>query len=80
MDDAGWIDKFIHHLDFERRLSPQTSRNYRRDLNTLLTFCKQAGVDSWGALDSEHIRAFSASSYRKGLSARSIQRRLSACR
>jgi len=31
-------------------------------------------------MDSEHFRAFSASSYRKGLSARSIQRRLSACR
>ncbi len=80
MDDAGWIDKFIHHLDFERRLSPQTSKNYRRDLDALLKFCKQAGVDSWGTLDSEHIRAFSASSFRKGLSARSIQRRLSACR
>jgi integrase/recombinase XerC len=31
-------------------------------------------------MDSEHFRAFSASCYRKGLSARSIQRRLSACR
>lgn len=80
MDDAGWIDKFIRHLDFERRLSPQTSKNYRHDLESLLAFREYSGVDSWGGMDSEHFRAFSASCYRKGLSARSIQRRLSACR
>jgi integrase/recombinase XerC len=80
VDDAGWIDRFTQHLDFERRLSPQTSKSYRRDLEALLAFCKQSGVESWGQLDSEHFRAFSAASFRKGLSARSIQRRLSACR
>jgi len=80
VDDAGWIDKFIRHLDFERRLSPQTSKNYRHDLESLLAFREYSGVDSWGGMDSEHFRAFSASCYRKGLSARSIQRRLSACR
>ena len=31
-------------------------------------------------MDSEHVRAFSGTSYRRGLSARSIQRRLSAAR
>jgi integrase/recombinase XerC len=80
VDDADWIDKFIRHLDFERRLSPQTSKNYRHDLESLLAFREYSGVDSWGGMDSEHFRAFSASCYRKGLSARSIQRRLSACR
>jgi integrase/recombinase XerC len=76
----SWIDKFIRHLDYERRLSPQTSKNYRRDLVALLEFREYSGVASWGAMDSEHFRAFSASCFRKGLSARSIQRRLSACR
>lgn len=80
MDNEGWIDKFIRHLEFERRLSPETCKNYRRDLVALRTFRNQSGVDNWGGLDSEHFRAFSASSYRKGLSARSIQRRLSASR
>ena len=80
MDNTDWIDKFIQHLAFERRLSPQTCKNYRHDLESLLAFRDSAGVDSWGKMDSEHFRAFSASSYRKGLSARSIQRRLSACR
>ena len=80
MDDAGWIDKFIRHLDFERRLSPQTSKNYRRDLEALVAFCKESDVGSWGQLDSGHIRAFAATSFRRGLGAKSIQRRLSACR
>ena len=80
MDDAGWIDRFIRHLEFERRLSPLTCKNYRRDLETLVVFCDREGVDGWHTVDSEHIRAYSASCFRKGLSARSIQRRLSAAR
>jgi integrase/recombinase XerC len=80
VDNTDWIDKFIYHLAYERRLSPQTCKNYRHDLETLLAFRELSGVDSWNKMDSEHFRAFSAASYRKGLSARSIQRRLSACR
>ena len=80
MDDAGWIDRFIGHLEFERRLSPLTAKNYRRDLNTLRAFAESSGARSWGELDSEHMRAYSAACFRKGPSARSIQRRLSAAR
>jgi integrase/recombinase XerC len=80
VDNTDWIDKFIRHLEFERRLSPQTCKSYRHDLDALLVFREYSGVHSWDKMDSEHFRAFSASSYRKGLSARSIQRRLSACR
>ena len=80
MDDAGWTDRFIRHLEFERRLSPLTCKNYRRDLDALAGWLEQAGVAEWRTVDSEHIRAFSAACYRKGLSARSIQRRLSAAR
>ena len=80
MDDAGWIDRFIRHLEYERRLSPLTCKNYRRDLERLAAYCESSGVGGWGDLDSEHVRAFSAACYRKGLSARSIQRRLSAAR
>ena len=80
MNEAGWIDRFIRHLEFERRLSPLTCKNYRRDLETLAAYCEQSGVGEWKDLDSEHVRAYSAACYRKGLSARSIQRRLSAAR
>ena len=80
MDDKGWIDRFIAHLEYERRLSPQTCKNYRRDLEALRAYRERCGIDGWAGLDSEHFRAFSAMSFRKGLSPRSIQRRLSACR
>ena len=80
MDDAGWIDRFIRHLEFERRLSPLTCKNYRRDLEALAAWCEKSGIAGWNDLDSEHVRAYSASCFRKGLSARSIQRRLSASR
>lgn len=80
MNDAGWIDRFIRHLEYERRLSPLTCKNYRRDLEKLRAWCDASGMDRWADLDSEHVRAYSASCFRKGLSARSIQRRLSASR
>jgi len=80
VNDAGWIDRFIRHLEFERRLSPLTCKNYRRDLQTLATYSEQSGVGEWKDLDSEHVRAYAAACFRKGLSARSIQRRLSAAR
>jgi integrase/recombinase XerC len=80
VNDSGWIDRFIRHLELERRLSPLTCKNYRRDLEALLAFCERTGLEGWGDLDDEHVRAFSAESYRRGLSARSIQRRLSAAR
>jgi len=75
-----WPGRFLRHLEFERRLSPQTIRNYGRDLESLLKWCTAAGVDDWGRLDSEHIRTWSAQCFRRGLSARSIQRQLSAVR
>jgi integrase/recombinase XerC len=78
--EAGWIDQFIRHLEFERRLSNETCKHYRRDLEALLAWCEESGLESWSSLDSEHVRAWSASCFRKGLASRSIQRRLSAAR
>ena len=82
MDDTekGWIDKFIRHLEFERRLSTLTCKHYRRDLEALAAWCVESGISLWRDIDSEHVRAFSGTCYRRGLSARSIQRRLSAAR
>jgi integrase/recombinase XerC len=78
--EHDWIDKFIHHLEFERRLSALTCKHYRRDLDTLAAYCDQYDVGGWKVVDNEHMRSFAAACYRKGLSARSIQRRLSAAR
>jgi integrase/recombinase XerC len=79
-NELGWIDRFIHHLEFERRLSPLTCKHYRRDLDALLAWCENQHVEQWSMLDSEHIRAFTGAAFRKGMSPRSLQRRLSAAR
>jgi integrase/recombinase XerC len=78
--ETDWIDQFIGHLKYERRLSPLTCKHYRRDLLALAAFCDEIERVAWADLDSEDIRSFSSTSYRRGLSARSIQRRLSAAR
>ncbi len=78
--EDDWIGKFIRHLEYERRLSPLTCKHYRRDLVALKNFCDEVQIARWGDLDAEHIRACSAMNYRRGLGARSIQRRLSAAR
>lgn len=78
--ETGWISKFIRHLELERRLSPQTCKNYRLDLISLRRFREDSKIHCWADMNSEHLRMFSATSFRRGLSPRSIQRRLSACR
>jgi integrase/recombinase XerC len=78
--EKDWIQTFVDHLNYERRLSPLTCKHYRRDLLALAAYCDEAGIARWADIDTEHVRAFSARCYRRGLSARSIQRRLSAGR
>ena len=78
--ETAWIDKFIRHLAYERRLSDLTCKHYRRDIGALADWCDKAGIETWAELDDERIRTFSAAAFRKGLSPKSIQRRLSAAR
>ncbi len=78
--ETGWIDRFIRHLETERRLSAHTCKHYRRDLDALVLHCDAAGVSHWSGVDDEHLRSFSAANYRKGLSPATIRRRLSAAR
>jgi integrase/recombinase XerC len=75
-----WIDRYLHHLQTERRLSTNTRRHYLRDLMELLAFCENYGIPDWSDLDTRQVRQFAAQSHRRGLSGRSIQRRLSAIR
>lgn len=78
--EEAWIERFIRHLTYERRLSELTSKHYRRDLECLAAYCDKFGLSAWNDLDDEHIRSFAAQTYRRGLSPRSIQRQLSAAR
>jgi integrase/recombinase XerC len=71
---------FLKRLATERRLSPHTVAAYEHDLRALLAFCEREQIGSFKALDSFGVRRFAAESHRKGLSARSVARRLSAVR
>lgn len=74
------VEAFLERLGTERRLSPHTQAAYRRDLNALRAFCTQEGIENFDGLDVYHVRRFAAQSYRQGLSARSVARRLSSVR
>ncbi len=75
-----WIDRFCAHLSLERRLSPHTASNYRRDLEAAVTVFDAAGLDDWTTVDTQHVRMLLASRHRAGLAPRSLQRLLSALR
>ena len=70
---------FLSHLEVERRMSAHTLDAYRRDLGALSAWAGTHGLDAI-ALSSEQLRSFIASEHRRGLSPKSLQRRLSACR
>ena len=78
--EKDWVDRFIRHLQMERRLSPLTCKHYRRDLIALMTWCEVEGIATWRDLSNYQVRAYTASVFRKGLAPRSLQRRLSASR
>jgi integrase/recombinase XerC len=75
-----WLQRYFGHLQHERRLSPHTLSNYRRDLSRLGEYCDNAGVDSWDKLDPNGVRSFVAWRHRKGAGGRTLQRELSAVR
>jgi len=78
--EGGGLETFLIHLADERRLSPHTVLNYRRDLEAFKGFCDSQGIAGWEAVTVPHIRAFIAAEHRAGLGGRSLQRRLSAIR
>ena len=76
---GGAIHEYLDHLAVERRMSPNTLDGYRRDLLALEAWAG-AQARALETLDGEDIRAFVAAEHRRGLSPKSLQRRLSAVR
>lgn len=74
------ICDFLDYLKHERRVSPHTLSNYRRDLNKLYQFCQAQAIADWAELREHHLRSFTAQLRRKQLASRSLQRNLSAVR
>ena len=73
------IEDYLAHLQVERRMSPNTLDGYRRDLECLQAWAIAQDTDA-DTLHTEQLRTFIASEHRRGLSPKSLQRRLSACR
>jgi integrase/recombinase XerC len=76
---ADPVEAFLAHLAVERRMSAHTLDAYRRDLAALAAWVAAQSLDVL-ALKNDELRAFVASEHRRGLSPKSLQRRLSACR
>lgn len=80
---APLVHGWLRHLADERRLSPATVRAYRRDLAELVGFLDDyLGHDvwTWAEIDRLALRGFLGACHRRGLSRRSVSRRLSAVR
>lgn len=71
------IQAYLDELAEQRRQSPHTLSNYRRDLRKLL---EQAGNTPLDTLQDHHIRRYMALLHGHGLSGRSLARTLSAWR
>ena len=78
--EREWIERFLAHLKFERRMSGHTLAAYRHDLQRLMAFCARRDVRRWSSLNNFQVRAFAAGEHAAGIAPRSIQRRLSAAR
>ena len=79
-DLAVGVERFLASLHSERRLSQHTADAYASDLGALVAYCREQHIPDWTKLDQQHVRSFAAQCHRRGLAARSIQRRLSAVR
>lgn len=74
------IDRYVHAVKLEHRLSSNTIRSYHRDLLKLSDHASRQGVGQWQELTTKHARSFPARLFQQGISGRSIQRALSASR
>jgi integrase/recombinase XerC len=74
------LENFFRHLALERQISTHTVSSYRIDLKYFYGYCQQQVLNHWTQVDTQHVRSFAAAEHRRGISPRSIQRRLAAIR
>ncbi len=74
------IAQFLGRLAQEASLGPATQQAYQRDLKAFEHWCEKQSLLEIKDIDTHAIRGFAASEHRRGLSPRSIQRRLSGIR
>ena len=74
------IDRYLDELAQQRRQSPHTVSNYRRDLRVLCRLLEATGKLDLLCLQPHHVRRFVGQLHGQGLSGRSLARMLSAWR
>jgi integrase/recombinase XerC len=83
VNQQAQVDAYLKVLTHERQLSDHTVSAYTRDLNDLMRFLTEyLGTPDWewGAVDRLTLRSFLGWCLRRGLSRRTIGRKLSAIR
>ncbi len=74
------FQRYLRYLKDERRYSPATLDSYQRDLHQFIEFINAVNVTDCCDVDSLHVRNYAGSRRRRGVSARSLHRSLSAIR
>jgi len=74
------ITQFMLYLRIERHYALNTQQAYQRDLQQLLSFASQQGVNSWIDLTSEHLNLLVMKMRHANSSGRTIRRHLSSIR
>jgi integrase/recombinase XerC len=86
MNNISYLDsykkRFLDKLAFERRFSSHTIDAYRRDISTFIMFLSSVTdkIDKIDKIDEYLIRDYVSSCHRKGLTPKTISRRLSSIR
>jgi len=75
------LDHFLQHLSSVKQASPHTIRNYTIDILALNTFIEEKGLTPQVSVVDKHLlREFIAHTQKKGISKRSLARKLCALR
>ena len=77
---AADVRGYLSHLRDERRLSEHTLSAYGGDLKHLLGYLERRGIDAWPRLHEADLQHWIAGAHRRGISGRSLARRLAAAR
>ena len=81
---SGFADAYLDELAVQRRASPHTVSNYRRDLGVLATLIGELpgrpGEWTPATIEAHHVRRFLAQLHARGANGRSLARMLSAWR
>ena len=80
IDAQQAINAFLDYLRFEKQMSAHTLSAYQRDLNKAQQRLIHDGLSQWFQVKETHLRQWLSLWHQEGLSARSLQRRLSSLR